>query len=145
MSNSTVKSRLEGRLGNEPVRVTVPLFRSKENVHGTWFTDSGIPKSMKEAAGAPVSPGGWPWRAPRPPCGVNGVQSPMARNASLGAPSRDTENAMFSPPSEFGSRPPAGERLEGLLGPDVLLMLGDSHDPSSAAWPGTRCGLCAFA
>jgi hypothetical protein len=53
LSNSTVKSRLDGRLGNEPARVTRPLFRSKEKVHGTWFTDSEPAKSMKEATGAP--------------------------------------------------------------------------------------------
>src|SRR5215467_16407273 len=85
LANSTVKSRLDGRFGNDPPRATLPVFRSKENVHGTWFTVAGPawpPKLTKHAAGAPVDPAGCPWRVPRLPEGVNGVQSPRARNAS---------------------------------------------------------------
>ena len=84
---STVKSRFPGKLGNAPFSETLPLFRLNAKVSGTCFMVGGETlKSSKYTFGAPVDPAGWPFRMPRGAVGVKGVQSPVARNASLGAP-----------------------------------------------------------
>src|SRR5579864_624564 len=103
---STEKLRFGGVPGNAPLSETLPVFKLNENVNGNWLTASELPlKSITYAVGSPVVPGGWPCRIPRLPLAVKGVQSPVPRNASPGAPSRDTENAIFSPPSVLGSLP----------------------------------------